>query len=69
MPIYEYECPGCGKAFDKRVSFSQSDERQECPHCGNRNAKRQISLIAAPAGSTKGSSDSFTSAASCGPVG
>jgi putative FmdB family regulatory protein len=46
MPIYEYNCPGCGKPFEKRVGFAEADERQECPHCGNKHARRQLSLIA-----------------------
>lgn len=68
MPIYEYACPGCGREFQKRVSMSSADERQDCPHCGGTHARRQLSLIArsAPSG---GSSRSFSSSGSCGPVG
>ncbi len=68
MPIYEYTCPGCGRTFEKRVSFTESDERQDCPHCGNKHARRQMSLIARTStGSTRTSAAS--SSASCGPVG
>ena len=65
MPIYEYECPGCGSAFEKRVSFSESDEKQVCPKCGNQHARRQLSVI----GGISGGSVSTISAPSCGPVG
>lgn len=30
-PIYTYECPGCGKKFDKRVAMAEMDEYQLCP--------------------------------------
>ena len=66
MPIYEYICPGCGQPFDKRVGFAQADERQECPNCGNRHGKRQMSLIGGISGGTAGS---VTTSANCGPVG
>ena len=45
MPIYEYVCPDCGHAFDKRVGFSESDAPQSCPACGSDKARRQISLV------------------------
>jgi putative FmdB family regulatory protein len=44
MPIYEYDCPGCGQPFEKRVSISQADE-VECPTCGNHHPKRRLSRI------------------------
>nr|MBN1228539.1 zinc ribbon domain-containing protein [Anaerolineae bacterium] len=67
MPLYEYDCPGCGQSFEKRVGFSDADKRQPCPKCGNAHAKRRISLI----GGMKGSSLSggYQSTAACGPVG
>ena len=68
MPIYEYVCPQCGQPFEKRVSFSEADERQTCPHCGNRHARRQISLIGGVTGSGSGGS-LRAPAPSCGPVG
>ena len=37
MPIYEYECKkeDCGHQFEELLSFSQSDDPQVCPVCGN----------------------------------
>jgi putative FmdB family regulatory protein len=67
MPIYEYVCPSCGHPFEKRVSFSESDEPQTCPVCGNEHARRQISLVGFTSGeSSRGSVRADTS---CGPVG
>jgi putative FmdB family regulatory protein len=65
MPIYEYECPGCGGFFEKRVGFSESDEKQRCPKCGNEHARRQLSVI----GGISGGSVGTVSAPACGPVG
>jgi len=67
MPIYEYTCPGCGTEFDKRVGFSQADEKQECPQCGNQHARRQLSLIGMT--STSSGGGRVTTAPACGPVG
>jgi putative FmdB family regulatory protein len=33
MPIYEYECRGCGIRFDRRQSF-QDEPIRVCPECG-----------------------------------
>lgn len=45
MPVYEYDCPGCGQAFEKRVSMSEAD-RVPCPQCGNHHTRRKLSRIA-----------------------
>jgi putative FmdB family regulatory protein len=68
MPIYEYICPGCGHPFEKRVGFSQSDDPQTCPECGNKHARRQISLVG---GFTSGgqAGSRVTPPPACGPVG
>ncbi len=44
MPIYEYDCPGCGRSFEKRVSMSEAD-RTPCPHCGGKHTSRRLSRI------------------------
>ena len=50
MPLYEYDCPGCGRNFEKRMSMSRADEAT-CPHCENKHPQRRLSRI-----SVKGSS-------------
>lgn len=41
MPLYEYKCVSCGHEFEKFKSFSESDDDEVCPDCGN-VAKREI---------------------------
>jgi len=44
MPMYEYDCPGCGRLFEKRVPMADADQTL-CPHCGNKHPKRRLSRI------------------------
>ena len=54
VPIYEFDCPACGKRFDELVSTS--DERVPCPHCGSQEVVKRFSTFspgtAAPAAET-----------------
>lgn len=34
MPIYEYQCPGCGHVFEEWVKVSEAQDTLPCPHCG-----------------------------------
>lgn len=34
MPIYEYECPRCGKIFEKWGRAADSHKEEPCPLCG-----------------------------------
>lgn len=44
MPLYEYECPACGRVFEElRRAGDESDA--VCPQCGKR-ASRIVSLSA-----------------------
>lgn len=54
MPLYEYECPGCGRSFEKLVRASQADAI-ECPNCGGKHAKRKLSVFAFKGGQTRSS--------------
>mgnify|MGYP000858218044 CR=1 FL=1 len=44
MALYEYDCPGCGRLFEKRMPMAEAD-RATCPHCGNSHPKRRLSRI------------------------
>jgi len=44
MPIYDYECVGCGEVFEVILSVGGAPEK--CPACGNHDCKK---LIGAPA--------------------
>lgn len=39
MPIYEFRCGKCGKEFEERRLFSESDKSAKCPHCGGAGEK------------------------------
>lgn len=34
MPIYEYQCPQCGKVFEDWVQLSDAAATRPCPGCG-----------------------------------
>ncbi|MEA1959509.1 MAG: zinc ribbon domain-containing protein [Chloroflexota bacterium] len=46
MPIYEYKCSECNHKFERRCSFSESDNAVACPNCQS-PAKKQVSIFAA----------------------
>jgi putative FmdB family regulatory protein len=43
MPMYDFECQGCGHTFE---AVARSDEKLPCPECKGDNVER---LISAPA--------------------
>ena len=47
MPVYEYECKGCGHEFEKEQRINDKPARK-CPSCGAMKAKRLISRNATP---------------------
>ena len=54
MPIYEYKCEDCGTKFEKLVRRSAEAEGIECPSCGRKHLKQELSVFAAHAsGGTK----------------
>ena len=59
MPLYEYDCPGCGQAFGKRVSIANADNCT-CPRCNNKHPQRRLSRIAINGLSTVSSSSTVT---------
>lgn len=34
MPIYEYQCPKCGRVFEEWVKASEAHKEEPCPDCG-----------------------------------
>ena len=48
MPIYEYRCEDCGSKFEKLVRRS-SEDNVECPSCGTKHVKTELSVFAAHA--------------------
>lgn len=50
MPIYEFECEGCGRRFEELVSSAGA--RLDCPECGSSSTRRLLSAPATPKGPT-----------------
>ena len=50
MPIYEYECRGCGDRFEAIV---RSTESPACPSCQGVDLERLISMFAVDAPGTR----------------
>ena len=45
MPIYEYECNGCGELHEFIQKFSESPKRK-CPSCGKLRLRKLVSAAA-----------------------
>lgn len=57
MPVYEYECQGCGECFDKLVrSMHQAPREVTCPACAGTEVRRLISAPVAHSGGEGGGS-------------
>lgn len=52
MPIYEFECEGCGARFEELVAAGT--EEMECPECGAAPARRLLSNVAPPGRQPRG---------------
>jgi putative FmdB family regulatory protein len=46
MPIYEYQCPVCGKRFEETRSISAAGAVATCPFCQAQTFERLISVPA-----------------------
>jgi len=46
VPIYEYQCLGCEREFQKLVLKRSEEENLVCPECGGQNIKKLISRVA-----------------------
>jgi len=45
MPLYEYQCRGCGERFEYLV---RGDDKPSCPACDSRELDKQMSVPSAP---------------------
>ena len=52
MPIYEFECEGCGERFEELVAAGV--EGIECPQCGSKRTRRLISSVSPPGRQPRG---------------
>jgi putative FmdB family regulatory protein len=67
MPIYEFDCHGCGESFDKLVRLNRESE-VTCPSCESEHVKKKLSLFSSKV--SGGTRSSVASApANCAPGG
>ncbi len=52
MPIYEFECEGCGASFEELVAAGT--EAVACPECGSERSRRLISAVSPPGRTPRG---------------
>jgi len=46
MPIYEYQCHGCHRQFQRLIIGKEDEKDVSCPKCGGRRLKKLISRVA-----------------------
>ncbi|HMI81867.1 MAG TPA: zinc ribbon domain-containing protein [Solirubrobacterales bacterium] len=51
MPIYEFECEGCGSRFEELVA---ADGAVACPACGSERTRRLYSQVSPPGRQPRG---------------
>jgi putative FmdB family regulatory protein len=66
MPIYEYACPSCAATFEALIIRGSDAAEVECPTCGTREVRRQLSTTASVRSGRGGGGGGGRS---CGPVG
>jgi putative FmdB family regulatory protein len=52
VPIYEFECEGCGVRFEELVAAGS--EAVPCPECGSERTRRLISTVSPPGRQPRG---------------
>ena len=62
MPLYEFQCTECDRAFEELVRSAAAITEVNCPKCGSEHIRRKVSLFASK-GNTGGSA--FAPAAAC----
>jgi len=46
MPVYDYLCLDCHKAFEAVLSLNAHEETQaKCPHCGSKNVEQEAAAF------------------------
>lgn len=63
MPIYDFECRDCGKAFEQLVRKEADVAQIVCPACMGAHVTKSLSLPAAPVSSAM----SMPMGGGCGP--
>ena len=68
MPIYEYACKACDRAFEELVLRRSDEADVRCPACKGKRVERRMSRPAAARAGGEGGS-AARSSPGCGPVG
>jgi putative FmdB family regulatory protein len=68
MPLYEYRCMDCGTEFEKRLSFSEADQRPVCPECASAHTQKKLSRVIS-FNATSAAGAAASTAAGCGSSG
>jgi putative FmdB family regulatory protein len=69
MPIFEFVCEECKKAFEELVFSSSAIDRVKCPDCGGQQVKKKVSTFASKiSGGSSLSLGSSSAACSTGSV-
>lgn len=63
MPIYEYECSGCGHVTEQLRRMSDADGKVACEACGSRKTHRKHSVFSACGCQSSGASSAAGSTA------
>lgn len=45
MPLYDFECLTCQRAFEAFLKLSESPDDLSCPHCGAKKPKKLVSTF------------------------
>jgi putative FmdB family regulatory protein len=64
MPLFEYECRGCGHEFEL---LSRASEQPSCPSCHSHDLQKRLSVFAV--GTAAGPKAPAPSAGPCGMCG
>lgn len=49
MPLYEYECPGCGAITEVLQKIGENGDHLTCQHCARAGLRKVLSRCASPA--------------------
>ncbi|MDD4953006.1 MAG: zinc ribbon domain-containing protein [Desulfovibrionaceae bacterium] len=63
MPIYEYQCPDCGRTFEEIVL---RNEAPKCPDCGGTRPARVLSASSSLSGRERAQTPGSTGHGCCG---
>jgi len=64
MPLFEYLCKNCGRAFEQIVP--RHDSPADCIHCNSENVEKQLSVFAVAGPSSKESAGGDAGCGRCG---